>query len=402
MHRKGFAAAAAVVVVAVGVFLFVFLRDRSVVVAVPRPEVPVYVKVFDGLAKREGAPGVRLLGFDGDGAGILTGRRPGLAVVAFASWTRAALSDGRLAALPSGAPGGASDDPSKLPQAFLRATSSAGGGPLRALPIAFDPWLAFWHRDFIGGAAAAPPRDWNRIAAAAAAWKRGGVSALALAGREPAALAAWLAIQGGARGPAAVADALGGFPAYGREVIAEALGRLAALERDGIVQTSAFSYPWADAVDLVLKRRAAGIILPLSRFRAINPAASAPLVIARVPDFAGVTGAGLVAELRVLVMPSRGARGKGVEKVISFLAEPGTQRAIADGLGMAPARLDAAVRDGASFEAREAARGATLLLPVPGISGDARYAAVFAEAAAAVLRSPGNVAEAVSGLYGGK
>jgi hypothetical protein len=205
-----------------------------------------------------------------------------------------------------------------------------------------------------------------------------------------------------ARGPAAAADALGRFPAFGREVIAGALQQLADREATGIVQPSAWSYPWTDAIDLVLKKRAAGILLPLSRYRAVNPASSAPLVIARVPVFGGVPGSGLVAELRVLVAPARGARGKDAQKVVSFLAEAPVERSIADAMGMVPGRLDAPVRDGASFEGREAARAAMLLLPAPGIAGDASNTAAFAEAAAAVLRSPTEVEAAVSKLYTGK
>jgi len=396
--RIGIAAAA---LAAAGLALFVAFRDRSVVVAVPKAELPAYTQLFGGLTG-EGAPRVRLQGFEGDGQGLLAGKRPGLAVVTLASWTRQAITAGRLVPLPAAASPNPDSVLPRIPPAFLRAVSSTGGRTLHALPLAFDPWLAFWHRDFIGGAAAAAPADWTALAAAVVRWKRTGISGLALAGREPDALVAWLAILCGARGPGAAEDVFGRFPAYGRDVAAEALGRLAGLERDGTLQPSAFSFPWQDAVDLVLHKHAAGAFLPLSRFRSLDPAASAPLIIARVPPFPGASGAGLVAEVRVLVMPARGARGRGVEKVIAFLARPEIQRSLADSLRMVPARMDAPVRDGASFEGREAARAAAALIPMPGAWGDERRAAVFAEAAAAVLRSPGEVAAAVAALYGQK
>lgn len=396
MRRKLLAVGAAAVVV-LGVAVFLVFRDRSVVIAVPSRDLPVYAKVLGGMAGRDRAPRLRLLGFTGSGEEILAGRRPGLAVVSLASWVSAASADGRLSSLP-----GSGSSSSMLSQALLQAVGAGKGGILHGLPLAFDPWLAFWHRDFIGGPSASPPRDWKALAAAAGRWKRVGASPVAIAGREPDALAAWLAVLCGARGPAAAADALGGFPSRGRAAVEDGLARLAAMEQDGIAQPAAFSYLWADAIDLVLRKRAAGVFLPLSRFRSINAAASAPLVTAGMPEFPGVAGFGLVAELRVLVMPSRGARGRGAEKVVAFLGEAGSQRALADGLGMVPARVDAPVRDGASFEGREAARRAALVLPVPGIAGDARNAAAFAEAAAAVLRSPGDVQAAVAALYAGR
>jgi ABC-type glycerol-3-phosphate transport system substrate-binding protein len=396
MRRKMLAVGAAAVVV-LGIAVFLVFRDRSVVIAVPSRDLPVYAKVLGGMAGRDGAPRLRLFGFTGSGEEILTGKRPGLAVVSLASWVSASSADGRLSSIPRSVALS-----SMFPQALIQAVGSGKDGLLHGLPIVFDPWLVFWHRDFIGGPSTSPPRDWKALEAAAARWKRGGASAVAIAGREPDALAAWLAVLGGARGPAAAADALGGFPLRGREALEDGLARLAAMEQDGIAQPAAFSYLWADAINLVLQKHAAGIFLPLSRFRSINAAASAPLLIAQVPEFPGVAGFGLVAELRVLVMPFRGARGRGAEKVIAFLGEPGSQRALADGLGMVPARADAPVRDGASFEGREAARRAALFLPVPGIAGDARNTAAFAEAAAAVLRSPGDVAAAVAALYAGR
>jgi len=386
---------------AAGIVLAVVLWNRGVVVAVPAVELPAYTRIFAGLTG-EGVPRIRLQGFDGDGQGLLTARRPGLAVVTLDSWTRRAITDGRLEPLPAAAfPNPDSVFP-RLPAAFLRAVSFTGAGTIKALPLAFDPWLAFWHRDLIGGAAAAAPADWTALARAAVKWKRAGISALAIAGREPDALVAWLAILCGAKGPGAAEDVFGRFPAYGRDVATESLGRLASLERDGTLQPSAFSFPWQDAVGLVLHKRAAGAFLPLSRFRSLDPAASAPLIIARVPSFPGASGAGLLAEARVLVMPARGARGRGVEKVVAFLARPEVQRSLADSLRMVPCRLDAPVRDGASFEGREAARAAAALLPMPAVWGDARSRALFAQAAAAVLRSPGEVAAAVAALYGEK
>jgi hypothetical protein len=154
-------------------------------------------------------------------------------------------------------------------------------------------------------------------------------------------------------------------------------------------------------VNLLLQRRAAGMLLPLSRFRGLNPAVSAPLIVSRVPEFPGAAGYALVAELRVLVMPARGARGRGAEKVVAFLAEAATQRAIADALGMMPARLDAPVRDGAAFEAREAARTAAALVSPPAIGPDDTHAGAIAAAASAVLRAPGEVESIIRGLDGG-
>jgi hypothetical protein len=395
--RAGRVAACAAAIVVIGVVLYFAFRDTSVVLAVPRSEIPAYGELLSGM-KGEGTPRVRLLGFDDDGQGVLSGKRPGLAVVTLGAWTRGAISDRRLVALPAAAFPNPDALLPRFPQAFLRASGWAGGKSLPAMPLAFDPWLAFWHRDALNKAA--PPADWAALAAAAARWKRAGLPGLALAGREPQALAAWVALLCGARGPAAAEDVFGHFPASGRDVAAEALRLLAVMERDGTIQPSAFSFPWQDAIDLLGGRRAAGAFFPLSRFRAMNPAASAPLIIGRVPAFPGTSGSSLVAEVRVLVMPSRGARGRGAEMVVAYLARPDIQRALADSLRMVPCRLDAPVRDGASFEGREAARAASVLLPAPGIWGDARGTAAFAEAAAAVLRSPGEVDAAVSALYG--
>jgi len=397
--RRGASIAA---VVAVAAVLYIAFRDRSVVFAVPRAELPVYARVFAGV-KGEGAPRVRLQAFDGDGQTILSGRRPGLAVVSMASWLSKGLAAGVLVPLPPAGFPNPEAVSARLPGAFLKAVgSTAGGRTLNALPLAFDPWLAFWHRDFIGGAAATPPADWPAVRASAARWKQKGVAALALAGREPDALTAWFAILCGASGPGAAADAFGRYPGFGRETAASALELLADLERDGIVQGSAFSFPWQDAVDQLLRKQAAGMFLPLVRYRALNPAATAPLIIARVPQFPGTTGTAIVAEVRMLVMPARGARGRGSEKVVAYLARPEVQRSLADALGMVPARLDAPVRDGASFEGREAARAAAALVPMPTAGGDAPSTAALVQAAAAALRSPAEVGAAVNALYGAR
>jgi ABC-type glycerol-3-phosphate transport system substrate-binding protein len=253
----------------------------------------------------------------------------------------------------------------------------------------------------LGGATAAPPRDWGSLEAAVKAWGRGGVAALALPGREPDALVAWLAVLAAAGGPAAAAEAFTTFPLRGRETMAAAIGRLARLEAGGFVQKAAFSYPWQDAVGLVLQKKAAGILIPLGRYRGIDPVASAPFVTAGVPAFAG-EGSVVVAEVRVLVMPRRGARGRGAERVVAFLAEPGPQRAVAEALHMVPARLDAPVRDGASFEAAAALRDAAVILPAPGLGLKDRDAAAVAAAAVSVLRSPAGAADAVAALYGAR
>jgi hypothetical protein len=404
MNKKflwaGIAAAAAVII---AVVLFFALRDTSVVVAVPRVEVDAWRQVLGGIAGR-GAPRVKIEGFEGDGQAVLSGRRPGLAAVTVASWTRAAISRGALVPLPAAAFPNPEAITSRLPRSFLIGTGWTDGARLSALPVAFDPWLAFWHRDFLGGqkAAATPPADWAALGGAASRWKKAGAAALALPGRESEALTAWVAILCSAQGPGVPQDVFGGWPVAGRENAAAALGRLAGLERDGTLQGAAFSFVWQDAMDLVSTKKAAGVFLPLSRFRAMNPAASAPLISSRVPAFPGASGTALAAEVRVLVMPTRGARGRGAEIVVAYLSRPDVQRALADGLRMVPCRLDAAVRDGASFEGREAARAATALIPMPGAGADPRGTAAFAEAASAVLRSPGEVSAAIAALYGGR
>jgi len=134
----------------------------------------------------------------------------------------------------------------------------------------------------------------------------------------------------------------------------------------------------------------------------LNPAASAPLIVARVPDFPGTKGYGLVADVRVLVMSARGARGRGAEKLVAYFAEPETQRALADALGIVPARLDAPPRDGASFEAMEAGRNASAVMPPPALLLGPRRAGELASAAGIVLRNPAAVTETIFSLFGEK
>jgi hypothetical protein len=383
---------------AVAVLLFLLLRDRSVVVAVPRAELPVYARLFAGFTGDRGAPRVRVQAFDGPGDSVLHGKRPGLAVVSLAPWVQQAFADGRLKPLPASA---FSSGAPPLPRALLAAVGGDPAAP-RALPLAYDPWVAAWHRDFIGGAKAVPPRGWNDVAAAANRWKKAGAVALGIPGRDTQALLSWVGMLAAAQGPAAALEVFAGFPKTGRETMSEALARLGSLQRDGLAQAGSFTYPWPDALDLVLHLQAAGTFLPLSRFRGMPPASTAPLIVAPVPEFPGTASYIVIADVRLLAAPAGGARGRGSEEVIRFLAETGTERGLADALGMVPARLDAPVRDGAAYEAVAAAKGAGAFLPPPETLLAPRDAAAVAAAAETMLRSPDAVAETVAALYAGR
>jgi ABC-type glycerol-3-phosphate transport system substrate-binding protein len=126
------------------------------------------------------------------------------------------------------------------------------------------------------------------------------------------------------------------------------------------------------------------------------------LIVSRLPEFTGSREYALVADLRVLIMPAEGAVGKGVEKAIAFLAEPETQRALADALGMVPAALDAPIRDGASYAAVEAVRNAGTLLSPPAVVLGEKRAAAFATALDKALRSPRDLPSILTELYGGQ
>lgn len=130
------------------------------------------------------------------------------------------------------------------------------------------------------------------------------------------------------------------------------------------------------------------MFMPISRFRALNPVSSAPLIVSRLPDFPGERGSAILADVRVLVMPARTARAKGRDVLTAWLADPVTQRALADALGIVPARLDSAVRDGASYAAVDAARHAGALILPPLLTLSAARAADFTSSVGAVLRSP--------------
>jgi hypothetical protein len=398
MRAMVFSAAGAALVLG-AVLLIVILRDRATVLAVPQNELEIWRKVTAELAAREGHPPVKLQPWSGDPSTLLNGRKPGLAVVDLAPWVSAALADGRLAALPADAFRTARP---RIPLALLSAVGSSGPGPLRALPLAYDPLMAAWHRDFIGGANALAPRDWNDVSAAALKWKQRAVIPVALAGRETDALLSWLTVTASAIGPASAAAALAEFPMRGRDALEAAFLKLASFQAEGIFQPGSFSYPWADAVGLVLQKRAAGILLPLSRYRRLNPASSAPLIVSRVPDIRGSTGSTLVARTRLLVAPARGARGRGAGKLAEFLADPAVQRELADALLMVPAVLDAPVRDGPAFEAMNAARAAAAVVPEPAAFMAPDAAAAVAAAAQTALRSPRDAAAAAAGLYAGK
>jgi hypothetical protein len=306
-------AAGAAALLALLLFLLV-PRDTGVELAVPGEEMAAFRGALGGLSLQPGHPTVRLRPLPPEERGILEGKRPGLAVVSMAPWVAAAIADGRLRTLPASAfPAGLPP----LPAAFLSATDPRPG-TTAALPLAFDPWMAAWHRDLIGGPRPAPPRDWTALIGLALEWRKRGASALALAGREPDAELAMLAILGTARGPGASAEALKLFPGQGRETVADALRRLASLQRAGLLQPGSASSSWSDALDLVRARKAAGALIPISRLRSLSEADAAPLVVVRVPDFPGAAGYGLLADVRVLVMPARG--GRGTEKVAAWLA----------------------------------------------------------------------------------
>ena len=392
-------AAAVSAVILAAALLVLLLRDRATVLAVPESELKIWQKAIAELAARDGHPRVKLQPWSGDPSALLSGRRPGFAVVDLAPWVAAALADGRLVALPPDAFRAALP---RIPRALLTAAGSSGTGTLPALPIAYDPLMAAWHRDFIGGANALAPRDWNEVSSAALKWKRRAVIPVALAGRETDALLSWLTVMASATGPASAAAALAGFPALGRDALEAAFGRLASFQAEGIFQPGSFSYPWADAIGLVLQKRAAGILLPLSRYRSLNPAASAPLIVSPVPDLRGSPGSTLVARTRLIVAPAGGARGRGAGKLAEFLAEPAVQREVADALQMVPAVLDAPVRDGPAFEAVNAARAADAVVPSPAGFMPPDAAAAIAAAAQSALRAPGETAAAVAGLYAGK
>ena len=398
-YRVWFIVGAAVI--AAAWTLYFLFRDASVVIAVPETEVEAYAAVMKTLAARPEAPKVRIRGFEGSGALLLEKKRPGLAVVSLAPWIGQALGRGDLKLLPAAA---FREETPVFPRCI---TEAAGGDQTGAddsgramLPLAFDPWLIAWHRDFIGGQKASPPRLWSDLPKLAKSIKKSGASILALPGREDDAVLAWLAVFTSRLDQQAAAAAFAAFPLEGRETMATGMEEFAGLQRDGLVQAGSFSYPWGDAVGLLLDKKSAGILLSLSRYRAIDPIKSAPLIVSRLPEFAGSREFALVADLRVLVMPSRGAAGRGAEKVIAFLAETGTQRALADGLGFAPASLSAPIRDGASYAAVEAARNAGRLIPHPAAVLGEKKAADFSAALGKALRSPRDVPSILAELYG--
>jgi ABC-type glycerol-3-phosphate transport system substrate-binding protein len=392
-YRIRFIAGAAALVI--GLALFFVFRDTSVVIAVPKADVEAYVSVLKSFAARPDAPKTRVEGFEGSGTLILEGKRPGIAVVSLAPWIGQALDRGNLKLLPekafeTGMP--------VLPKCIGDAI-----GPERAmLPLAFDPWLMAWHRDFIGGKKAVPPRLWTDLPKLGKSIRRSGANALALPGREGDADLAWLAIHSSAQDQKAAAAAFVKFPLEGRETIAKGMEAFAGMQKDGLVQAGSFSYPWGDAVGLLLDKKAAGILLPLSRYRSIDPIDSAPLIVSLLPELSGSRDYALIADLRVLVMPSRGAAGKGVEKVIGFFAETATQRALADRLDMMPALLNAPIRDGAAYAAMEAARSAGTLIPHPASVLGEKRAADFSAALEKALRSPREIPSILADLYGVK
>ena len=396
-----FASAAAVIVV--GLLLYFIFRDTSVVIAVPAAEVDAYVEVMEILSKRPNAPGCHIRGYEGDGSEVLQGMRPGLAAVSLSPWVEQALGRGDVKPLPasafkSGVPA--------LPQSILAAAGGAQGAEktprLVILPLVYDPWIVAWHRDLIGGSKAATPKTWTDVQKLAKVLAKKKAAALALPGREADADLAWLAVLASARDRAAADAAFKKFPAEGRGVIKDALTDFSGLQKEGLVQAGSFSYPWSDALGILLNKKAAGLFLPLSRFRGINPVQSAPLIVSPLPEIPGSRGYAVVADLRVLVMPSRGAVGRGAEKVVAFLSEASSQRLLADALGMVPAVLNAPVRDGASYAAVEAGRGAGTLLVHPAITLGQKKAADFSAAMQKALRSPRDISSIIEDLYGGK
>jgi hypothetical protein len=400
-HRAWFASAAAVLVV--GLLLYFIFRDTRVVIAVPAAEVDAYAEVMEKLSKRPDAPGYRILGYEGDGSELLQGKRPGLAAVSLAPWVEQALGRGDVKPLPAAA---FKTGVPTLPHSVLAAAGGIQGTEkaprIVMLPLALDPWIIAWHRDLIGGPKATAPKAWADVQKLAKTLAKKGVSALALPGREADADLAWLAVLASTKDIAAADAAFKKFPMEGRGAITDAMTLFGGLQKEGLVQAGSFSYPWSDALGLLLNRKAAGMLLPLSRFRGINPIQSAPLILSQLPEFPGSHGYAVVADLRVLVMPAWGAAGKGAEKVAAFLSEAGTQRALADSLGMIPAALNAPVRDGASYAAVEAARGAGALLVLPVITLGQKKAADFSAALQKALRSPREVPSILEDLYGGK
>ncbi len=400
-HRAWAIAGAALIAAALA--LYFLFRDASVVIAVPKTDVHAYAAVMKTLAARPEAPKVRITGYEGSGALVLEKKRPGLAVVSLAPWIGQALERGDLKLLPAAAFGKGTP---VFPRCITDAADGGKAGPQTSgramLPLAFDPWLIAWHRDFIGGQKASPPRLWSDLPKLAKSIKKSRASVLALAGREGDADLAWLAVLAGMPDPRAAAEAFTAFPLEGRETMAAGMEAFAGLQKDGLVQAGSFSYPWSDAIGLLLDKKSAGILLSLSRYRAIDPIKSAPLIVSPIPELAGSREYALVADLRVLVMPARGSAGRGAEKVIAFLAEPAIQRALADGLGMAPASLEAAIRDGASYAAVEAARNAGLLLQHPASILGEKRAADFSAALEKALRSPREAPSILAELYGGE
>ena len=402
LYRHRFWVIAAAAILAIGLaFLFVF-RDRSVVLAVPKAELDAYAAVMKKLSTQADAPRIRILGFEGNGSDILGGKRPGIAVVSLAPWIGTALDRGDLKDLPAAAfRTGIPAFPRSFHDVIGGAQGAAGESRVRMLPITFDPWLIAWHRDLLGKNNAAPPQFWNDLPLLAKSIRASGASVLALPGKESDADLAWLAILSSGQDQKAAIAAFEKFPKEGREAVGGAFEALAGMQKSGLVQAGSFSYPWSDAIGLLLHRKAAGILLPLSRFRAINPIESAPLIVSRVPDFPGSREYGLLADLRVLVMPARGAAGRGAERAIAYLAQAEIQRALADALGIVPAALDAPIRDGASYAAVDAARNAGALLSPPGMVLDAKQVAAFAAALDKALRSPRDVPSILKELYAG-
>ncbi len=396
-YRAGFIIIAAVL--AAGLALIFILRDTSVVIAVPKTDVKAYAAVMRTLAARPGAPKVRIVEFDGNGSLVLDGKRPGIAVVSLAQWVGLAVERGDLKVLSAesfkqGLPA--------FPPCIAEAAGISAGERPSLLPLFFDPWLMAWHSDFIGGMKTAPPQAWGDLAKLAKSLKKKRVSVLALPGREGDADLAWLAAFASGKDLRAAAAAFKKFPLEGRDAIEEAFTDFAGLQKDGLAQTASFSFPWSDALGLLLDKKAAGMLLPLSRYRAIDPVRRAPLIVSRLPELPASREYAVIADLRVLVMPSRGAAGRGSEKVIAFLAEAETQRALSDALNLTPAALEAPVRDAAAFEAVQIARGAGLLIPHPALTLGTERAADFSAALEKALMSPRDVPSIVGELYQGR
>ncbi len=254
---------------------------------------------------------------------------------------------------------------------FLSAASQPSAG-LIGLPLSVDPWIMMWNRDRLSAGGDAL-RLWENITGSDG-------PVFGLAGSAQDARLAWVAF---------LADA---YPSVGGTSALNpwrnGLKHFAQAQADGIFQRAAFSYPWSDALTILTRGDVRAVFAPLSRYRSLDGGTQTELEVRRPPDARGRSNYPLFADVLLAVVRTKSSEKAGVVGALQALAEAGAQRELADLLGTIPARIDAPVRDGASFTAVRIARTAAYVVPRPSAALVPDVTYELADLSLLLLRNP--------------